>query len=98
MALLTIEDRHIKSMLGDQRFADAIPCLGSTRSSLQRAYKGCGTCGRRRQQARMSAYTQVRNCLATLPADQRTKLKNLMKADKIRVVRVVGGKRSPVTF
>ena len=96
--MLTIQDNTIKAMMSDQRFLDLLPCLRSSKTGLQAAYRGCGSCQRKKQAARRRAYAEARNCISRLPADKRNSLKKLLGADKVRVVRRGSTGAVKVTF
>jgi len=84
--LFVIEDTTVKMMLADPRFLEAVPCLGEGKTRLSKALKKCGHCGDARSKATKRAMASIRQCMSALVGDQRTKLKKLLGAKKVRIV------------
>jgi len=96
--LVVIENATITQMLGDPKMVKALPCLRIASNAAQQPRAGCGKCGRKnRQQA--ADYTEIKRCIAGLASEGKRTLKNLLDANKIRIIYVNGrGRIIKLTF
>lgn len=97
--LLFLEDRHIRSMLEDPRFA-VIPCVDEMRRSLNSKLPECGKCQAKKKRAYAAVIASTKNCLTSLRGAQLAQVKTLLGARKLRVLktRSNGKGRVQVTF
>lgn len=84
--LVTIEDSTILTMINDVAFTQEIPCLFNKAPLFNKSTGGCGACARKRQQRMRDEMAKIKSCLASLSAEKKTKLKQLLGATKVRVV------------
>lgn len=97
--LVTIEDSTILTMINDHKFAEAIPCLFNKKSAFAVSGGGCGSCARKRQQKQRDEMAKIKSCLAALSSDHKKTLKQLLGANKVRVVFTrPGGELVQLTF
>ena len=87
--LVVIEDSTIFSMLHDAKFAD-IPCFVNKRDIFiqSRANSGCGSCANKRQENQRSTMAKIKACLAGMSSQKKTEFKQLIDAEKVRIVYV----------
>jgi len=85
--LVVIEDSTILSMLHDAKFAD-IPCLMNKRDIFNTARGGCGTCARKQQERQRTEMAKIKSCLAGMSSQKKADLKQLIGAEKVRIVYV----------
>lgn len=98
--LTIIEDSTISSMLRDNRYITAFPCLKTAAGRLKNMQPGCGRCGRKSSGRTQSNIIQeAKNCVRELPPEGRAKLKALLGTKKYRVVyKDNAGRIMKVTF
>jgi hypothetical protein len=82
---VVIDDSTILSMLHDAKFAD-IPCLVNKRDMFNTVRGGCGTCARKRQERQRSEMAKIKACLAGMSSQKKTEFKQLIGAEKVRIV------------
>jgi hypothetical protein len=85
--LVVIEDSTIFSMLHDAKFAD-IPCFVNKRDIFTTARSGCGACARKRQDHQRGEMAKIKACLAGMSSQKKTEFKQLIDAEKVRIVYV----------
>ena len=85
--LIVIEDSTIFSMLHDAKFAD-IPCFVNKRDIFAPSRAGCGACARKRQEHQRSEMAKIKSCLAGMSSQKKTEFKQLIGAEKVRIVYV----------
>lgn len=96
--LVVIEDSSIFSMLSDPRFAD-IPCFINKRDLFSTTKSGCGTCAKKKQEKQRRDMAQIKACLAGMSAAKKIEFKQLVDAQKVRIVYVnAGGQVVQLTF
>lgn len=97
--MVVIEDSTIVSMVNDSRFNQTIPCLINQSGSVIPAPTGCGSCARKRAEASRQAIRRVKECIAGMSTEKKTELKQLLNAQKLKVVFATStGQVSIVTF
>lgn len=97
--LVTIEDSTVLTMVNNKDFAQAIPCLFNKAPIFRNSTGGCGACARKRQQRVRDELAKIKSCLAALSPDKKNKLKQLLGANKVRVVYTrPGGEVVQLTF
>lgn len=97
--MVVIEDSTIVSMATDERFNKTIPCLMNQAGSVVPAPTGCGSCARKRAEGARQAIARVKSCLADMSTEKKTELKQLLNAQKVKVVFATAtGQISTVTF
>lgn len=97
--LVVIEDSTIASMVRDERFVSAIPCLVNQAQAIMPAKTGCGSCARKRAEQQRAALARIKTCLAGLSVEKKNELKQLLNAKNIRVVFTTAtGQVSTLTF
>lgn len=98
--LIVIEDSTISSMLRDNRYVLAFPCLKTAADRIKNLQPGCGRCGRRTSNRTQTSIIQdAKNCIRELSAEGRNKLKSLIGAKKYRIVyKDNAGRIMKVTF
>lgn len=85
--LIIIEDATVSSMLRDNRYISAFPCLKTAADRLKNMQPGCGRCGRKSTgRTQTSIIQDAKNCLRELSAEGRNTLKTLIGAKKYRIV------------
>lgn len=84
--LVVIEDSTIMSMLNDARYVSEIPCLQNKLEIFRQTNTGCGACARKRQQNQRKEMAALKACIGNLSADKKAVLKQLLGAQKVRVV------------
>ena len=83
--LVIIENSTVAAMLADSEIVAQMPCLQNITAPTQKA--GCGKCGRKNS-VKASEYTGIKNCLASMSADNKRKLKKILDATRLRIVYV----------
>lgn len=97
--IVVIEDSTIMSMVKNEAFTSAFPCLQGQASILEPANTGCGMCARRRQEAQRRALAGIKTCLGGLDSAGQQKLKELLNTQQIKVIFTSAtGQVSSVTF
>lgn len=97
--MVVIEDSTIVSMANDERFNKTIPCLMNQSGNVIPAPTGCGSCARKRAEAARQAIGRVKACLADMSSEKKNELKQLLNAQKVKVVFATAtGQVSSVTF
>lgn len=97
--LVIIEDSTILTMVNDNAFAQAIPCLFNKASIFNSGNTGCGACRRKRQIKQREEMAKIKSCLAAMDAQKKNELKQLLGANKVRVVFTrPGGEVVQLTF
>lgn len=87
--IVVIEDSTIYSMLYDAKFAD-IPCFINKRDIFTNSRGSCGTCARKRQDRQRQEMAQIKACLAGMSSQKKAEFKQLIGAEKVRLVYVNG--------
>jgi len=82
--LVIIENSTIAAMLADAEIVSQVPCLQNIDASPVKK-SGCGKCGRKNA-AKATEYTSIKNCLAGMSSDNKRKLKKILDANKVRIV------------
>lgn len=96
--LVVIEDSTIFSMLRDAKFA-GIPCFINKRDIFAAAKSGCGACARKRQEHQRGEMAKIKSCLAGMSSEKKKEFKQLIDAEKVRIVYVnAGGQVVQLTF
>ena len=88
--LVVIEDSTIFSMLHDAKFAD-IPCFINKRDIFAGSRASCGSCARKRQEHQRTEMAKIKACLAGMSSQKKTEFKQLIGAEKVRIVYVNAG-------
>ena len=83
--LVIIENSTVAAMLADSEIVSQMPCLQNITAQAQKS--GCGKCGRKNS-VKASEYTGIKNCLASMSADNKRKLKQILNATRLRIVYV----------
>jgi hypothetical protein len=97
--LVVIEDSTIASMVNNDKFTAAIPCLFNQKSVLTPPKGSCGSCARRKIETQRAALTNIKNCLIALSAEKKEELKQLLGTKQVTIVQVTAtGQVSQVTF
>lgn len=97
--LVIVEDSTILSMVNNEAFTSAFPCLQGHAAIFAPSNSGCGMCARRRQEAQRQALTAIKTCLGGLDGDGQQKLKELLDTQQVKIVFVSAtGQVSSVTF
>jgi hypothetical protein len=94
--LVTIQDNTLQGMAQDPRFVAALPFLGG----LKNAKKGsnCSKCGSSNKY-KTEVFQSAKRAIATLGAERKNKLKELLDTDRVRLVyRSHQGKFVELTF
>jgi hypothetical protein len=84
--LVVLEDSTIITLLNDVRIAESIPCFYNKKDLFRANGSGCSSCARKKQEKQRSAMAQVKSCLAGMSQEKKNELKQLLDAQKIRVV------------
>lgn len=84
--LVTLEDSTILTLINDRAVAQEIPCLFNKAPIFQNNVGGCGACARKKQQRMREEMARIKSCLAAMSAENKNKLKQLLGANKVRVV------------
>ena len=84
--LVIIENSTVAAMLADSEIVSQMPCLQNI-TTAQAQKSGCGKCGRKNS-VKASEYTGIKNCLASMSADNKRKLKQILNATRLRIVYV----------
>lgn len=79
--LLQIDESAIASLLASPAVLEAIPALKAYAKQVNKKGCGCGTGNRRKA----VVYTSVKQILADLPKSSKDKLKEILKAQTIRI-------------
>lgn len=97
--LVVIEDSTILTMVNDKAFSLVIPCLFNKAHIFAGGGGGCGACRRKHQNRQREEMAKIKSCLAALSADKKRELKQLLGANKVRVVFArPGGEIVQLTF
>lgn len=97
--LVIIEDSTVITMLRDTKFTSTIPCLMNKQDLLKQGSGGCSACARRRMAKQKQELASIKPCLVNLSSEKKAELKQLLGAEKIRIVYTdSGGKVVQMTF
>lgn len=97
--LVVLEDSTILTMINDQKFAQAIPCLFNKAVIFGDGGGSCGACRRKREQRMRDEMARIKSCLGSLDVNKKNELKTLLGAKKVRVVFTrPGGEVVQLTF
>lgn len=94
--LLRLEDSHILSMSTNPAFLTEFPFL-SRAKELNKAKRGCGTCGRSAK-TRNTVMSDIRRSIINLGEDKKRQLKKMLKTKKLRLRLSLAGKVTEYTF
>lgn len=83
--LAIIEDSTILTMIRDPRFTETVPCLYNKAGLFQSTGGGCGSCARKRQAKQRAELARIKTCLASMSAEKKIALKQLLNAKKVRI-------------
>jgi hypothetical protein len=96
--VVVIEDSTIARMVSEPEFG-VIPCIAGKRDVVLPARTGCGSCAKAQAEKQKQALRDIKTCLATLSPEDRTKLKQLLSADQIKIVSISNtGQALTVTY
>lgn len=98
VSLLVITDSTIQAMLDDPRFLELVPCLSGISTEFKTAKKNCNSCARKLQTLVRTTMNSAKNCLTALPRASQSKLKQLLNASKVRLVKYKNGQKVVITF
>lgn len=97
--LVVLEDSTILTMVNDQKFAQAIPCLFNKAVVFKDPGTRCGACRRKHEQRARDEMARIKSCLGSLDPSKKNELKQLLGAAKVRVVFTrPGGEVVQLTF
>jgi hypothetical protein len=95
--LLVIDDRVARGLIKDQRALASIPCLADVVATVKRELAVC-RCPSRRAEIEGRTPGRIMTCLRQLSNQQRIKLRQLLKARRVRLFYNAGGKRLMLTW
>lgn len=84
--LVVLEDSTIVSLLTDPAYSETIPCFFNKSDLFKTKSGGCGACARKKQERQRAAMAQIKACLAGMSVEKKNELKQLLNANKVRVV------------
>ncbi len=89
----------VRTMLSDERYLTAFPCLQAPGRAVNQVGGGCGSCNRQKRQNTSHLLQQAKTCLAGLPAASKTRLKQLLDTKRVRLVYLTNqSRRMQLTF
>lgn len=97
--LVVIEDALLMNISQSKIFLNEFPVLAQLKATAT-VKPNCGGCAGRKQRAAHSVNTgQVKRALASLPTEKKQRLRQLLKAQHVRVTYMdAGGRKVQVTF
>jgi hypothetical protein len=87
-ANVVIDDGTVLFLASNTRAVKEIPCLAGKKMLFQPKAGGCGACAARKEAQRKNTMRNIKMCLATLSAEKRTVLKEILHAQTATVVYV----------
>ena len=85
--IVVIEDSTIARMVQDPAFA-SLPCFAGKIESVLPKATGCGSCAKAAAAKQKETLRQIKTCLAHIGPEDRAKLKELLNADKVKVISI----------
>ena len=82
--LVIIENSMISAMMADSEIVSQVPCLQNI-STAPTKKAGCGKCGRKNA-AKATEYTSIKNCIAGMSSNNKRALKKILDARRVRIV------------
>ena len=98
--LLVLEDGVVQGMASSSVFALEFPMLNPVKAAQTAvAAGGCSACAaRQRRAALLQALQSAKAGIAAMPAEKKLRLKELLDAERVRLVYQSGGKSVTLTF
>lgn len=87
-ANVVIDDGLVLFLAANARAAKEIPCLAGKRMLFQPQANGCGSCAAKKAAQRKNTLRNIKICLASLSAEKRAALKEILHAQTITVIYV----------
>ena len=88
--LFTIDEAVVSTMVADNRFKTAFPCVGQAARKLSGIDAECSTCAKKqaaKPELQQAVFRQVLQCLGNMPTGEKKKLAAMLDTRQFRLVK-----------
>lgn len=95
--LLVLEEAVLLSMMGNPNFVQEFPFLAGNEGVITAKPSGCGRCNQKASR-RIQAINGIKQAIVSMSVEKKQKLKQMVNAEKVRLLISSGGKVTAHTF
>jgi hypothetical protein len=95
--LLILEESVLLGMIGNPTFVQEFPFMAGADGVITAKPSGCGRCSQKAGR-RIQAINGIKQSIVSMSIEKKQKLKQMVNADKVRVLISAGGKVTAYTF